>query len=520
MSYLKYKMTKRPAILLSILYCLLSIVQINAQTNQEQHRPQVHFTPPAKWMNDPNGMVYYKGEYHFFYQYYPDSTIWGPMHWGHAVSKDLVHWEHLPIALYPDSLGLIFSGSAVIDVNNSSGFGKKGGESPMVAVFTSHSMAKEKANKIDIECQSLAYSLDKGRTWTKYANNPVIKNRGDRDFRDPKVSWNEKIKRWVVVIAVGNHVEFYNSKNLKDWEFGGKFGANAGAHGGVWECPDLFSMYSKEEQKTKWILIVNINPGAPNTGSGTQYFIGDFDGKNFINDNSPDKTLWFDYGKDNYAGVTFSNAPDNRRILIGWMSNWQYATTVPTVAWRSATTIPRILSLHKTSDGLHIYQNPVSELKLLRNGSNEIQPIILKDFKTIEITTAINEFDLSFDLEKTNAKSFGIELSNLKNEKVEIGYDVATKQFYADRSGSGQTNFSKDFAGKFYAPRSTKSNILKMHIVVDVASAELFADDGSVTMTTIFFPNEDFKTTKLFSKNGETKVLQGEVWKLKSIFGF
>ena len=521
MIYFKTKSVVSILRLTLLLFAFPCFIQFgNAQTNQEQHRPQLHFTPPAHWMNDPNGMVYYKGEYHFFYQYYPDSTVWGPMHWGHAVSKDLVHWEHLPIALYPDSLGYIFSGSAVIDVNNTSGFGKKGGESPMVAMYTSHNMANEKAKRMDIESQSIAYSLDKGRTWTKYGRNPVIKNTGSRDFRDPKVYWNEKIKRWVVVLAVGGHVEFYNSKDLKDWTLGGKFGENAGSHGGVWECPDLFPLYSKEEQKTKWILIVNIGNGAPNGGSGSQYFIGDFDGKNFVNDNTPDKILWQEYGKDNYAGVTYSNAPDNRRILIGWMSNWQYATVVPTSTWRSATTLPRTLSLHKTPEGLRLYQKPVSEFTALRTSQIVIPTSTLKEFKTIEDNSTTNEFDLSFDLEKTSASNFGIELSNSKNEKVEIGYDVATKQFYTDRTASGKINFSKDFSGKFYAPRSSKSKILKMHIIIDVASAELFADEGSVTMTTIFFPNEDFKITKIFSKNGETQLTKGNIWHLKSIFGY
>ncbi len=513
------------SLLIATLITFSSFLHLSfAQTNQEQYRPQFHFTPPAKWMNDPNGMVYYKGEYHLFYQHYPDSTVWGPMHWGHAVSKDLVHWQHLPIALYPDTLGYIFSGSAVVDVNNTSGFGKKGGESPLVAIYTSHNMDNERNKRLDVERQSIAYSLDKGRTWKKYEKNPVLKNTVHRDFRDPKVFWNTEIKRWVMVLAVGDHVEFYNSKNLKDWSLSGEFGKNSGSHGGVWECPDLFPLYSKEQQKTKWILIVNIGTGTPNGGSGTQYFVGDFDGKNFTNDNPAEKKLWLDNGKDDYAGITWSNAPDGRRIFIGWMSDWQYANKVPTEAWRSATTIPRELSLQSTKEGLRLFQKPIDELKVLRRADTGHWTldagitIASENFELNSVNASASELDLSFDLTKTTSKDFGIILSNSKNENIEIGYSVADKQFYIDRTNAGKKDFSKDFAGKHLAPRISTHSILKMHLLIDVASVELFADDGSVVMTDIFFPNEDFTTTKIFSKNGATVLINGHAWRLKSIW--
>ena len=297
----------------------------------EEHRPQFHFTPEEKWMNDPNGMVYYDGEYHLFYQYYPEDIVWGPMHWGHAVSKDMVHWEHLPIALFPDSLGYIFSGSAVIDWNNTSGLGDPDSypeTPPMIAIFTHHNMAGEKAGKIDYQYQSIAYSNDKGRTWTMYSGNPVVPNPGIKDFRDPKVIWHEASQQWVMVFAAYDKVRIYISPNLKDWTFTSEFGIPGDER--LWECPDLFPMKVEETGETKWVLITSIQKDAPNGGTATGYFIGDFDGKTFTGDYK--KQYWLDYGTDNYALVTWSDIPeeDGRRLAIGWMSNWQYAQEVPT----------------------------------------------------------------------------------------------------------------------------------------------------------------------------------------------
>lgn len=481
----------------------------------EQHRPLFHFTPPKMWMNDPNGMVYYKGEYHLFYQHFPDSAVWGPMHWGHAVSKDLMHWQHLPIALYPDSLGYIFSGSAVVDENNTSGF-QKGDEKPLVAIFTYHNIANEKAKRVDVESQGIAYSNDKGRTWTKYANNPVAKNAGERDFRDPKVIWHTASKQWIMTLAVGNHVEFRASKNLKDWSKVGEFGKNAGAHGGVWECPDLFPLKIEGTAVEKWILIVNMNPGAPNFGSGTQYFVGTFDGTTFKNDNAPEETLWVDYGRDNYAGVTWFNAPNNRRLFLGWMSDWSYANKVPTTTWRSANTIPRELSLKNTANGARLFQVPVKELEILRGTTTELKGQTLTQSLDLNASSKCHELLLNFDLTKTNAKDFGVELSNAKGEKVLIGYETETKRFYIDRSNSGKKDFEKGFAGKHYAQREETNTILKMNLVIDVASVELFTDDGAMAMTDIFFPTEDFNKITLFSNGGNTQLIGGKTWEIKS----
>src|SRR5450432_732226 len=311
-----------------------------AQSNKmmdEQYRPQVHFTPKAHWTNDPNGMVFYKGVYHLFFQYYPDSTVWGPMHWGHATSSDLIHWKQQPIALYPDSLGYIFSGSAVVDYHNTSGFGKNG-QVPLIAIFTHHDPKGEKEKRNDFQNQSIAYSNDHGKTWIKYAGNPVLKNPGIRDFRDPKVMWYEPGKEWIMTLATGDRVTFYSSPDLKSWKMESDFGSDAGAHGGGWECPDLFTLDA--DGKKVWILIANLNPGGPNKGSGTQYFLGDFDGNKFTPFST--KTKWLDYGPDDYAGITWSNT-GNRKIFIGWMSNWMYANLVPSIKWRNAMTIPREL---------------------------------------------------------------------------------------------------------------------------------------------------------------------------------
>ncbi len=472
---------------------------------KEKHRPQYHFSPPAKWMNDPNGMVYYKGEYHLFYQYYPDSTVWGPMHWGHAISKDLVHWEHLPIALYPDSLGLIFSGSVVVDKNNTSGL-QKGNEKPLVALFTYHDLQKEKAGVAsDFQYQGMAYSLDKGRTWKKYEHNPVIKNNGVKDFRDPKVFWHEATKHWVMVLAVANRVDFYLSKNLKAWEYASSFGKEEGSHGGVWECPDLFEM--KVDGKSKWVLIVSIGKGGPNGGSATQYFVGNFDGQHFKNDDSKEKVLWLDYGPDDYAGVTWSNV-ENKRLFIGWMSNWDYAQVVPTKKWRSAMTVPRDLSLKKTTDGYRLFSKPVASLQTLRTATQTLNG------KSI-LSSGLYEAELIFDTQKETGTAVGISFSNAKNEILKVGFDKNRNEFYIDRTNAGDTSFSSSFTKKNTAKRISNSNIVKLHVFIDHSSVELFADDGSVAMTAVFFPSTILATPRIY---GNPVVKKALLHQLKSIW--
>ena len=326
----------------------------------DPYRPLFHFTPPANWMNDPNGLVYFEGEYHLFYQYHPESNLWGPMHWGHAVSADLVNWQHLPIALYPDERGMIFSGSAVVDWEDTAGFGKKA----MIAVFTYNNHTYNDEHRV--EDQNIAYSKDRGRTWTKYNGNPVVPHPGDlKDFRDPKVFWYQD--HWVMLLAAGDKVLFYTSSNLKEWDQSGSFGGGGyGSTDGVWETPDLFQLPVTNASDSRWVLTVGLGNGGPAGGSATQYFIGDFDGKNFTSENPKDTVLWADHGTDYYAPQAWNDEPHGRRIMIGWMSNWQYANLTPASTWRGMFSIPRELSLTQTEDGIRLVQNPIPELQSLR----------------------------------------------------------------------------------------------------------------------------------------------------------
>jgi len=470
------------------------------KTGAEEHRPQIHFSPKAHWVNDPNGMVYANGTYHLFFQYYPYGTTWGPMHWGHATSTDLFHWQEQQIALYPDSLGYIFSGSAVLDQENTSGFGKDG-KAPLIAIFTHHDPVGERDNTGKFENQSIAYSLDEGQTWEKYTGNPVLKNPGIRDFRDPKVMWYAKEKKWVMTLATKDHITFYSAPDLKNWKEESQFGLTIGAHGGVWECPDLFPLTLNG--KTHWVLIVNINPGGPNGGSATQYFVGDFDGKTFTPVDT--KIRWIDYGPDEYAGITWSNT-GGRKIFLGWMSNWNYANEVPTKKWRSAMTIPRELSLKKVNGELLVASTPVKELESI---VASVPPVSLSTGKAYSLPA---ESRLSIGAAKI--ENFTITLSNTKGEKVLIGYDKAANQYYIDRTQSGKIDFQKDFKGRFVAPRKTTLAVADVTLVIDAASVELFADNGLTTMTGIFFPNETFNKITI---SGSTE-LKAKLTTLQSIY--
>lgn len=509
---------KNSILALALLFCLACEQKKEAINTyyQEPHRPQFHFTPEKGWMNDPNGLVYYEGEYHLFYQHYPDSTVWGPMHWGHAISKDLVSWEHLPIALYPDSLGYIFSGSIVVDENNTTGF-QTGKEKPLVAIFTYHDMVKEKAGRNDRESQGIAFSLDKGRTWTKYEKNPVLPSKGDADFRDPKVFWHEATKNWIMPLAVGKKLEIFTSPNLKNWQKASEFGIKESVNDGVWECPDMIS-FKTEDGTEKWVLIQNIGRGAVNGGSGTQYFVGNFDGKTFTNDNSPETKLWLDFGADNYAGVSWFNAPNNERIYIGWMSNWDdYATKVPTSTWRSGMTVPRKLSLIKTSEGLRLAQMPVSQLETLRLSSTNIPKQAIINNLPIDNKSVLNELDLSFDLTTSTATEFGFILSNSKNEKIIVGFDKNAKQVFIDRTNAGKSDFSSKFAKKHFAPFAD-SKELAIKALIDNASIEVFVNGGKIALTDLYFPTEDYTKIELYSKGGKADLTSGTIYPLKSIW--
>lgn len=489
----------------------------------EMYRPQIHFTPAEHWMNDPNGMVYYDGEYHLFYQYYPEKSVWGPMHWGHAVSRDLVHWEHLPIALAPDSLGYIFSGSAVVDWDNTSGFGTKDNP-PLIAFFTYHNPDAEQAKKTEVESQAIAYSTDRGRTWTKYAGNPVIPNPGGlKDFRDPKVFWHKESARWIVSLACGDEIRFYASPDCKTWTYLSSFGNGRGCHEGVWECPDLFQLPVAGTEETQWVLIVNINPGGPAGGSATQYFVGNFDGKTFT---SPQReTLWMDHGADNYAGVTWSDAPDGRRILIGWMNNWLYAGEKPCIKWSGAMTLPRELGLVKDGSLYLLTSTPVPEIDALRGES-----VVLKNLKvdgTLSLSdrftfaSAPLDLRLAFDQSESTklgfAARYGVRLKNGKGESVTIGYDNTKKCFYIDRTHASVQPFSDQFPGVHTAPYIVHTPTVHWRLLIDVTSVEFFTAEGRIAMTDLFYPSTPFDQVELFTENG-TITATGEAFQLHSIW--
>jgi fructan beta-fructosidase len=469
---------------------------------REQYRPQIHFSPPAHWMNDPNGLVYYKGVYHLFYQYYPKGTVWGPMHWGHATSADLMHWKNQAVALYPDSLGLIFSGSVVVDYNNTSGFGTKD-KPPLVAIFTHHNQEGEKAGRMDFQNESVAYSNDDGKTWAKYQHNPVLRNPGIKDFRDPNVSWYEPEKKWVMSLATKDRITFYSSKNLKNWTKESEFGEQLGAHGGVWECPDLFKVTTTDGTQM-WVLLVSINPGGPQGGSATQYFTGNFDGKTFTPNRTD--TRWLDGGTDNYAGVTWHNT-GKRKIFLGWMSNWMYAEGVPTKSWRSAMTIPRELRLIKVDTSYFIAAEPVKELdKLITNTKVLARDINVKGEKDIINRLAgkgkkgASQYRLN--LSSHELKSFMITLSNDKNEKLVAGFDAKENAWFIDRTQAGESGFNKGFAKRITAQRIAKNKATNVTLIVDAASVELFADDGLNVMTAVFFPEKPYNKIALNSPDG------------------
>ena len=468
----------------------------------EKYRPQFHFSPEYGWMNDPNGMVYLDGEYHLFYQYNPYGSMWGNMHWGHAVSTGLNSWTYLPTAIAPDSLGAIFSGSAVIDVNNTAGFGKNA----MVAIYTSAGR---------VQSQSIAYSTDKGRTFTKYEGNPVIPNPGIPDFRDPKVFWHNESNQWIMSLATKQTITFYGSANLKSWTRLSEFGDGIGSHGGVWECPDLVSL--DYNGKTKWVLLVSINPGGPNGGSATQYFIGDFDGKTFRADALP-YPLWMDYGRDNYAGVTWSNIPENdgRKIFMGWMSNWDYANNVPTKNFRSAMTVARELKIANNGKHLVVSNYPVSETKTLRALESAKKDVVVE--KEVVLSNLLDKNKGTYEIEMTlkpqNAGIFGFILQNSKNEELEFRFDMTTGFFSIHRHKSGLVDFEGRFAAGMNAPL-VKKDAYKVRVLVDKASAEIFINEGELALTTIFFPTEVMNKLKFYTKEGKFSAEHIKIYQIK-----
>ncbi|WP_338787132.1 glycoside hydrolase family 32 protein [Metabacillus sp. FJAT-53654] len=486
------------------------------QKYKEQYRPQFHFTPEEKWMNDPNGMVFFNGEYHLFYQHHPFGTTWGPMHWGHAVSKDLIHWEHLPIALFPDEHGTIFSGSAIVDWNNTSGFFDD--QPGLVAIYTSADNYPDSDRPR--QRQSLAYSKDNGRTWVKYEGNPVLSDVNITDYRDPKVFWHHDTNKWVMVLATEQSVTIYTSPNLVDWEYASEFGNKAGSHDGVWECPDLFQLpIDNDESNQKWAMLVSIGDNPEfKEGSRTQYFIGQFDGTTFVNDNNDDTIFWLDYGRDNYAGVTWSDSPDERRIYIGWMSNWRYANQVPTNEWRSAMTLPRELTMTSTEEGVRLVQKPVSEMNKIRKETNIHKEIIIDSNNSVcfDLNNKLMEIEIEF--EQINSSKFDLLIQHSETEKTIISYDVRNSSVLVDRTNSGENSFSTSFPAVQEAPLKMKNNKVKLQLFIDTSSIELFANDGEIAITSLIFPSEIGKGLTLVSNGGSTNVSTLKVTELESIW--
>lgn len=469
--------------------------------NREKFRPTYHFSPLYGWMNDPNGMVYKDGEYHLFYQHNPYGSKWGNMHWGHAISKDLINWEHRPDAITPDALGTIFSGSAVVDTDNTAGFGA----GAIVAIYTQNS---------DRQVQSIAYSTDNGRSFTKYENNPVLTSDA-RDFRDPKVFWHKETQRWIMLLAVGQEMQIFSSSNLKDWAFESSFGEGQGAHGGVWECPDLFELPVDGTNEKKWVLLCNLNPGGPFGGSATQYFVGTFNGKEFVNE-SPSKTKWMDWGKDHYATVTWSDAPDNRRIAIAWMSNWQYANDVPTSQYRSPNSVPRDLSLFTVDGETYLQSAPSPELLKLRDISKK-RSFKVNGTRTIKDMIAGNEgaYEIELTIENQYADVIGFRLYNDKGEEVDMQYDMKEKKFSMDRRKSGEVGFNENFPMLTWTAIESGKDELKLRLFVDKSSVEAFGDGGRFVMTNQVFPSEPYTHIDFYSKGGAYKVDSFVIYKLK-----
>lgn len=483
----------------------LKLVDSFDTTNKEAFRPVYHHTPLYGWMNDPNGMFYKDGVYHLFFQYNPYGSVWGNMHWGHSTSTDLTHWTFEGTALVPDAWGAIFSGSCVVDHENTAGFGK----GAIVAFYTS----AKSTPWGDVQSESMAYSLDNGKTFVKYEGNPIITS-SEKDFRDPKVFWYAPGKHWVMVLAVGQHMELYSSSNLKDWKKESEFGAMQGAHGGVWECPDLIELPVEGTSEKKWVLICNINPGGPFGGSAAQYFVGSFDGRKFVNE-SPVQTKWMDWGKDNYATVTWNSAPDGRCIALGWMSNWQYANNVPTRQYRSANTIARDLSLYRSGEEYWLKSTPSKELMKARSGKVALPSFKVTGPYCVESLLAENEGAYEIELEIQPAESTKVSfcLQNDKGEQVSMYYDLLRKQFVMDRSKSGKVDFSYEFPAVTAAP-VTAGKTIHLRLFVDRSSIEAFGEDGEFVMTNLVFPSAPYNKMSFAAEGNGYTVTTLNVYKL------
>lgn len=472
------------------------------------HRPLYHFSPPENWMNDPNGLVYYRGEYHLFYQYHPGSSVWGPMHWGHAVSADLTNWQHLPVALYPDENGAIFSGCAVIDWVNTAGFGKEA----MVAIFT-HDRPHH------AQSQSLAYSNDRGRTWTKYPGNPVLLAPENlQDFRDPKVFWYgaKDNGQWVMLLAAHNAIRFYTSPDLIHWEPGGIFGEEHGAHGGVWETPDMFELPVDGGAETRWMLTAGVGNGGPGGISGMQYFVGSFDGFTFASENPKDTILWADFGADYYAAQSWSDLPDDRRLMIGWQANWQYAGVVPTETWRGICNLPRAVSLRQTPGGIRMFQQPTAEIYSLRGEHSHWENQIICSGMNLLKDHQGDSFEIAAEFQSGSAANcFGFRVRTGEGEQTTIGYDAGRKKLFVDRTQSGECAFDPGFPRVHEAPMNPVNGVVRLQIFLDRCTVEVFGNDGEVVIADTIFPGEASWGMELYAEGGEVLLNKLDLYRMQ-----
>lgn len=480
-------------------------------SNKEKYRPAYHHTPLYGWMNDPNGMFYKDGVWHLYYQWNPYGSKWQNMTWGHSSSRDLLHWEHHPAAIAPDGLGSVFSGSSVVDVAGTAGFG----DNAVVSLYTSAGVS---------QIQSLAHSEDDGMTFGIYPGNPVLTL--ESEARDPNMFWDGDNKNWVLTLAhpLEHEMLFFTSPDLKEWTMQGAFGKGLGAQDGVWECPDLFKLKVDGSDEEKWVLVCNINPGGPFGGSATQYFVGDFDGRTFRADTDASgniPTKWMDYGKDHYATVSWSDAPDDRRTLIGWMSNWQYAAEVPTMQFRSANTLPREAGLFRGPDGqVYLASAPSPELLALRG-----KPSL--SLRNIRIGSKASTFalpaanggvcEILLDLDCTKADSTIIEISNKAGEYVELRYDPTSHTLSFDRRNSGTVDFSQDFPAVTVAPTFESDKKISLRIFVDKSSMEVFGNDGKSVMTNLVFPTEPYSAISVSAPGGKARVGSIKVYPIKEL---
>ena len=488
-------------------------------TNREIFRPVYHHTPAYGWMNDANGLVFKDGEYHLYFQYNPYGSVWGNMHWGHSVSRDLVHWQHLPVAIERDTMGHIFSGSCVVDARNDAGTGTNN----IIAFYTSH-RSTQPGHQRQVQC--MAYSSDNGRTFTKYEGNPIITPfDGLENFRDPKVFWYAPQEKWVMIVSADKNMRFYESRNLKDWTYMSEWGEGYGPQPNQFECPDFIQLpVDGDKQHMKWVMIVNINPGFVYGGSGTMYFVGDFDGHRFTCDTKPDCVKWLDWGKDHYATVCFSNTGD-RTIAVPWMSNWQYANLTPSKGqYRSANALPRELNLYTAADGqLLLSAAPVKELSSLRGKEEKIGDFNLGE-KSVDHVADNGAFELQFHMQPAAKGRTGVELSNAEGEKTLIYFDAENGRVVMDRAESGIVDFGKDiephqletsssrracvdgllhfvndFAHATWAPVPDLTAAHEVRIFADRSSIELFVDGGRVAMTNLVFPTKPYDRLRFFS---------------------